>query len=107
MSTFPDSHIDTSPSGFPSAESTAHPPIAGEASRSPLDHYCKSAVPLSAERLLGTQEICDITHLSKATSARLMKETGRCLRIHGRLYVLESSFIQYLHELEAMDPCSL
>lgn len=36
-----------------------------------------------------------------------MKESGRCLKLHSRLFVIESSFFEYLHELEVSDPCSL
>ena len=36
-----------------------------------------------------------------------MKESGRCLKLHSHLYVIESSFFAYLHELEVTDPCSM
>lgn len=62
---------------------------------------------LGREHLLGIPDICRITGLGEATAARLMKETGCCLKLHGRLYVIESSFFNYLHGLEASDPCSL
>ena len=29
------------------------------------------------------------------------------LKLHSRLFVIESSFFEYLHELEVSDPCSL
>ena len=34
-----------------------------------------------------------------------MKETGRCVRIHGKLFVLESSFFDYVRDLEANEAC--
>lgn len=62
-----------------------------------------SHIVLGRERLLGVPEICQITGLAEVTAAQLMRETGRCLKLHRRLYVLESSFFRYLHELEATD----
>lgn len=36
-----------------------------------------------------------------------MKETGRCFKLHGRLYVIVSSFFTYLNELGANQPYTL
>ena len=57
-------------------------------------------VALGRERLLGVTEIRELT-------ASLMKESGRCRKLHSRLFVIESSFFEYLHELEVSDPCSV
>lgn len=59
------------------------------------------------ERLLGVTEIRELTGLGEVAAASLMKESGRCLKLHSRLFVIESSFFEYLHELEVSDPCSL
>lgn len=64
-------------------------------------------VVLGKEALLGVPEVCQMTGLCPATASRLMKETGKCLFLHRRLFVLESSFLNYLHELEVSDPCTL
>lgn len=62
---------------------------------------------LGRERLLGVTEIRELTGLGEVAAASLMKESGRCLKLHSRLFVIESSFFEYLHELEVSDPCSL
>ena len=61
---------------------------------------------LGRERLLGVPNVCEITGLAEATASKLMKETGRAIKVHGRLYILESSFFAYLHELEVTEPCA-
>lgn len=63
-------------------------------------------VVLGRETLLGRPEICQITGLCPTTASKLMKETGKCLQLHRRLYVLESSFFNYLHNLEVNEPCN-
>lgn len=64
-------------------------------------------IVLERERLLGVTEIRELTGLGEVAAASLMKESGRCLKLHSRLFVIESSFFEYLHELEVSDPCSL
>ena len=64
-------------------------------------------IVLGCERLLGVTEIRELTGLGEVAAASLMKESGRCLKLHSRLFVIESSFFEYLHELEVSDPCSL
>lgn len=64
-------------------------------------------VVLGRERLLDVPEVCKLTGLGEVTASKLMKETGRCLKLHSRLYVIESSFFAYLHEMEANEPCVL
>lgn len=53
------------------------------------------------ERLLGIPDICELTGLAEATASKLMRETGHVIRLHGRLYLLESSFYAWLREQEA------
>lgn len=62
---------------------------------------------LGRERLLGIAEVCAVTGLNPVTASKLMKETGRAINVHRRLFILESSFYTYLHELEVNDPCRL
>lgn len=64
-------------------------------------------VVLGRELLLGIPEVRRLTGFGEATAAKLMKETGCCLKLHGRLYVIESSFFAYLHRLEVSEPCTL
>ena len=63
------------------------------------------AIAIGRERLLGVAGICELTELGKVTASKLLKETRRCIRIHRRLFVLESSFLDWLHELERTSPC--
>lgn len=62
---------------------------------------------LGRERLLGIPEVCQVTGLSPVTASKLMKESGRAILLHRRVYILESSFFAYLHELEVSEPCRL
>lgn len=64
-----------------------------------------SSPGLGRERLLGIAEVCKITGLSPVTASKLMKESGRAIALHRRIYILESSFFAYLHELEVEEPC--
>lgn len=66
-----------------------------------------SRVVLGRERLLDVPEVCKLTGLGEVTASKLMKETGRCFKLHSRLYVIESSFFAYLHEMEVNEPCAL
>ena len=56
-----------------------------------------SRLVLGRERLLEVPEICEITGLGHVTASKLMKEAGRCIRIHAHLYVIESSFFAHLY----------
>lgn len=62
---------------------------------------------LGNERLLGISEVCQLTGLSPVTASKLMKESGRAIALHRRIFILESSFFSYLRELEVNDPCQL
>ena len=64
-----------------------------------------SRIVLGRERLLGVPEIRELTGLGEVAAASLMKESGRCLKLHSHLYVIESSFFAYLHEMEVTEPC--
>lgn len=64
-------------------------------------------VVLGRERLLGIADICKLTGLGEATASKLMKESGYAIKVHSRLYVIESSFFSYLHQLEVTEPCTL
>lgn len=62
---------------------------------------------IGTERLLGIPDICTMTGLCPVTASRLMKESGRAIRVHGRVFILESSFFTYMKELEVSEPCRL
>lgn len=75
-------------------------PKAGVATSAPHIDYGR-------ERILGISDVCAMTGLAKATASKLMKETGCAFKVHSRLFVIESSFFSYLHELEVTKPCNL
>ncbi|MEF2860211.1 MAG: hypothetical protein U0N93_08935 [Collinsella sp.] len=64
-----------------------------------------SGPDLGHERLLGISDVSNMTGLSPVTASKLMKESGRAIALHRRIYILESSFFAYLHELEVSGPC--
>lgn len=55
---------------------------------------------LGRERLLGIPDVCAITGFCPAVASTFMKESGRALELHRRVFILESSLFAYLHELE-------
>ncbi len=61
---------------------------------------------MDAEALLDVSDIQDLTGLCKPVARRLMRESGHCLTLHRHLYVLKSSFFDYLRLLEVSDSCS-
>lgn len=58
------------------------------------------------ETLLDVSDIQALTGLCKPIARKLMRESGHCVTLHRHLYVLESSFFNYLHSLEVASPCS-
>ena len=64
-----------------------------------------SGPDLGHERLLGISDVSNMTGLSPVTASKLMKESGRAIALHRRIYILESSFFAYLPELEVSGPC--
>lgn len=55
---------------------------------------------LGRERLLSLADVCEITGWCPVTASLFLAESGRKLKLHGHVYILESSFFSYLHELE-------
>lgn len=68
-------------------------------------HTPVNSTHIGRERLLGVPEVCQLTGMCPVTASKAMKESGRCIRLHRRLYVLESSFFRWLKELEVSQPC--
>ncbi|MDB1864397.1 hypothetical protein [Collinsella aerofaciens] len=60
---------------------------------------------LGHERLLSISDVSKMTGLSPVTASKFMKESGRAIALHRRVYILESSLFTYLHELEVSKPC--
>lgn len=55
---------------------------------------------LGSDRLLSIQNVSEITGFCPVVASRLMKESGREIVVHRRKYILESSLLAYLRELE-------
>lgn len=72
-------------------------PVVPEAGVTPAP----SRIVLGRERLLGISDVCELTGFGKATASKLMRESGHVIRLHRRLYLLESSFFAWLKEQEA------
>jgi len=55
---------------------------------------------LGRERLLSLANVCQMTGWCPATASDFLEESGRKLKLHNRIFILESSLFAYLHELE-------
>lgn len=55
---------------------------------------------VGSDRLLSIQNVSEITGFCPVVASRLMKESGREIVVHRRKYILESSLLAYLRELE-------
>lgn len=59
------------------------------------------SAPIGDDRLLGIQNVSDITGLCPTVASQLMDETGHAITLHSHKYVLQSSFMAFLREKEA------
>lgn len=50
--------------------------------------------------LLDRSEVGQLMGVSPATASKIMKESGRSIRIHSRLYIFNDSLFDYLRERE-------
>lgn len=55
---------------------------------------------IGSDRLLTINDVSRITGLCAPVASELIKETGRAITIHRRVYILESSFLAFLKEQE-------
>lgn len=55
---------------------------------------------LGEDRLLSIRDVSAITGLGGVTASALMRESGREIVMHRRKFILESSLLAYLRELE-------
>lgn len=53
------------------------------------------------DRLLGIEDVCNVTGFCPQVASRLIKDSGRGIFLHRRLFILESSLLAYLREQEA------
>jgi hypothetical protein len=60
----------------------------------------RTSAPIGDDRLLGIQNIADITGFCPTVTSQLMDETGHVITLHSHKYVLQSSFMEFLRESE-------
>lgn len=60
---------------------------------------------IGSDRLLSINEVCKMTGFCPIIASRLMNETGRCMTIHRRKFILESALLAYLQEKEGEAAC--
>lgn len=56
--------------------------------------------PVKSLPLLDRSAVCDLLGVCPATASKVMKESGRSIRIHSRIYILRDSLFDYLRECE-------
>ena len=55
---------------------------------------------IGSDRLLGIQNVSETLGVCPVTASRIMKESGRSITLHRKIYILESSFLAFLRERE-------
>ena len=55
---------------------------------------------IAGDRLLNLKQIQNLTGLSDETCSQFLKENGICIRLHRRLFALESSVLATLKKCE-------
>ena len=65
-----------------------------------MDDLSCASERIGSDRLLSIQNVSEITGFCPVVASRLMKERGREIVVHRRKYILESSLLAYLRELE-------
>lgn len=65
-----------------------------------MDDLSCASERIGSDRLLSIQNVSEITGFCPVVASRLMKESGREIVVHRRKYILESSLLAYLRELE-------
>ena len=57
--------------------------------------------PLGNDRLMSIKSVSEVLGVCPVTASKIIKESGRGILLHRRLFILESSFMAYLREQEA------
>lgn len=65
-----------------------------------MDDLSCASERIGSDRLLSIQNVSEITGFCPVIASRLMKESGREIVLHRRKYILESSLLAYLREME-------
>lgn len=59
-----------------------------------------SSANVATNSLLDRSDVSRLMGVSPTTASKIMKESGRSIRVHSRLYILRDSLFQYLRECE-------
>ena len=65
-----------------------------------MEDLQRASERIGTDRLLGIRNVSKITGLCPVTASQLIKESGREIVLHRRKYILESSLLAYLKEVE-------
>lgn len=57
--------------------------------------------PIGNDKLLSINDVANILGVCPVTASMVMKDTGHCIAIRRRVYILESSLLSFLHKMEA------
>lgn len=60
-----------------------------------------TGAPLHGDRVLSVADVSRIMGFCPSVASTFIKETGRGMTIHRRVFILESSLLSYLHEQES------
>ena len=52
--------------------------------------------PLGNDRILSVSDVSHIMGCCPSVASKIMHETGHCLTVHSRLYLLESELLRYI-----------
>lgn len=66
-----------------------------------MSNQLAAGAPLGNDRVLSVADVCDVMGFCPETATKFMRETGYALVIHRRVFILQSSLINYLHHQES------
>lgn len=61
----------------------------------------QTSLRIGDDRLLGIDDVASITGFCRQVSSQLIKDSGRGILLHRRVFILESSLLAFLKEQEA------
>lgn len=58
---------------------------------------------LGDDRIYSISDVSEALGIGRQTASRIMRESGRAIRLHSRLYILEGTLLSFLKEKEGND----
>ena len=66
-----------------------------------MNHSEPTAEPFGNDRVMSINDVkAEMGFRCEETASKFMKRSGYAFKTHGRVFILESSFWRYLHDLE-------